>query len=402
MKRYDEYDNLLEYGHDFLSQGSSNVYKYLEALSGDFWSCKKLLTYGRPFNFVTSERSVGKSTNIAMFILLEWIYNKRKFIYCRRDKDTIQLTGPKFFDNAVKILNEKMPKLDKNYRQIVQMELSGGKYFFSNEMDYGDDFEGDGVPISEEIGYTIPLSLEAKSKSTPFGDVYNIIFDEFLERDPSKYLGNAKTMEFAEYEAVMSLYESVDRCIGRSYRNETRVFFLGNIKTKFCPLYMIMGMADYIVSGSKFIAPKDKLWLMERVDGIEATKGKEQSFAFQLATEDHRKYAFSTETADVSSFIAKPPVSEYLETVKLEGKAYGVRMSLKDAIPAMYICKPEKGRRIVALDNNSHNGIDFQLIKSWREFALTKRMAEMYQRGLLFFDNEQTRLVFLKYLQFME
>lgn len=402
MKSYKEYDNLLEYGHDFLSQGSSNIYKYLEALSGDFWSCKKLLTYGRPFNFVTSERSVGKSTNIAIFLLLEWIYNDRKFIYCRRDKDTIQLTGPKFFDNAVKILNEKMPKLDPNFRQIVQMELSGGKYLFANEMTYKDEDDEEGTPASVEIGYTIPLSLEAKSKSTPFGDVFNIVFDEFLERDPSKYLGNKTTMEYAEYEAIMSLYESVDRCIGRSYRNETRVFFLGNIKTKFCPLYLVMGMAEYVVSGAKFIAPKGKYWLMERVDGIEATKGKEQSFAYQMATEDHRKYAFSTDTAEDRSFIKKPGATEYLETVRIDGKDYGVRMSINDIIPEMFIGKPEASRRIIALDNSSHDGIDYELISAWRTFPLTKRMADMYQKGLLFFDNEYTKQVFLKYLQFLD
>lgn len=402
MKSYKEYDNLLEYGHDFLSQGSSNIYKYLEALSGDFWSCKKLLTYGRPFNFVTSERSVGKSTNIAMFLLLEWIYNGRKFIYCRRDKDTIQLTGPKFFDNAVKILNEKMPSFDKNFKKIVQMELSGGKYLFANEVDYRDEDDEEGTPRSQEIGYTIPLSLEAKSKSTPFGDVYNIVFDEFLERDPSKYLGNAKTMEYAEYEAIMSLYESVDRCIGRSYRNETRIFFLGNIKTIFCPLYLIMGIAGYITSGSKFIAPKGKFWLLERVDGIEATKGKEQSFAYQIATEEHRKYAFSTDTSESKTWIKKPTQSEYIETVRLEGKDYGVRISVNMVIPEMYIGKPQSSRRILALDNASHNGLDYQLIKTWRKFPLTKQMAEFYMKGLLYFDSEYTKQVFLKYLQFVE
>lgn len=402
MKSYTEYENLLEYGHDFLSQGSSNIYKYLEALSGDFWSCQRLLTYGRPFNFVTSERSVGKSTNIAMFLLLEWIYNGHKFIYCRRDKDTIQLTGPKFFDNAVKILNEKMPKLDKNFKPIIQMELIGGKYLFSNCVDYSDEDNEAGTVISEEIGYTIPLSMEAKSKSTPFGDVFNIVFDEFLERDPSKYLGNAKTMEYAEYEAIMSLYESVDRCIGRSYRNETRIFFLGNIKTKFCPLYLIMGIADYIASGSKFIAPKDKYWLMERVDGIEATKGKEQSFAYQMATEDHRKYAFSTDTEESSDWIKKPKTSEYIETVRLEGKDYGIRIGINMVIPEMYVGKAESGRRVLALDNKSHSGIDYQLIKAWRNFPLTKQMAEFYMKGLLYFDNEYTKQVFLKYLQFIE
>lgn len=395
---YKEYENLLDYGHDFLSQGSSNIYKYLDYISGDFWNCKKLLTYGRPFNFVTSERSVGKSTNIAAFLLLEFKYNRREFIYCRRDKDTIQMTAKKFFDNAVNLLNDKMPKVDKLWTPILGFRLNGSTYEIAFHID--DEKEDD--YIWEPIGYTIPLSLEAKSKSTPFPNVFNIVFDEFLERDPNKYLGNKATSETAEYEAIMSLYESVDRCLGRSYRNETRVFFLGNIKTKFCPLYMSMGMTEYIISGSKFIAPKGKYWLMERVDGIEATKGKEQSFAFQLGTEEHRKYAFSTDTLDDKEFIAKPKVSQYVETVRLEGEDFGIRVGLNSACYCYYIGKPESGYRIIALDTESHSGVTFKLIKSWRSFPLTQRLAEFYQMGRLYFDNDRTKMLFLKYLQFME
>lgn len=373
LKSYEDFDNLLDYGNYFLSQGASNVYKYLEALSGKFWSCQKLLTYGRPFNFVTSERSVGKSTNIAMFVLLDYVYNSRRFIYCRRDKDTILLTAPKFFDNAIDILNTKMPKLDKNWKRILSFKLNGRKY----EMAFMEG-EKEGSFIYEEIGCTIALSLEAKSKSTPFGDVYNIIFDEFLERDETKYLGNAETKETAEYEAIMSLYESVDRCVGRPFRNETRVFFLGNIKTNFCPIYMTMGMTEYIVSGSKFIAPKGKYWLMERVDGVDATKDKEQSFSFQLATEEHRKYAHTGETLDDDEFIGKPHDSVYVATVKLEGEEFGIRREINTALGYLYIGKPEQGRKVIALDTKSHNGLTYQLIQSWKEFPLTRTMGESF------------------------
>lgn len=393
----EDYDSLLEYGHDYLAKSSGNIFKYLDLLSGDFWNCKKLITYGRPFNFVTSERSVGKSTNIAAFILLEYMVNNKKFIYCRRDKDTIQMTAKKFFNNAVEIINTKVvPKYRKELRTIRAFQLSGSEYQIAFELDEEDK------PIFETIGYTVALSLEAKSKSTPFSDVYNIIFDEFLERDETKYLGNAQTKETAEYEAIMSLYESVDRGIGRAYRNETRVFFLGNIKTKYCPLYLTLHMAEYVVSDANFIAPKGKLWIMERVRDVKATENKEQSFAYQLGTDEHRKYAFSTDTLDDDSFIGIPDKYEYVDTVMLEGKVYGVRRSINSAINALYIGKPEEGRRIIALDNNSHNGIDFQLISSWRKYPLTMRMAEFYERGLLYFDNGETKRTFLKYLQFMK
>ena len=71
MKTWEEYENKLEYGHDFLANSCSNLYKYIDAISGDFWSCKKILSYGRPFNFVLSGRSVGKSTQVACLVLLD-------------------------------------------------------------------------------------------------------------------------------------------------------------------------------------------------------------------------------------------------------------------------------------------------------------------------------------------
>lgn len=403
LKGREEFKSNLEYGKYFLSHSASNLYKYLDALSGDFWNVRKLLTYGRPFNFITSERSVGKSTALAMFVLLDWIYNGHKFIYTRRDKDTIQLTAPKFFDNAVQILNERMPSLDKNFKKIVKMELKGGKYFFSDTIEYDDEDDEEGTAVSVEIGTCIPLSMEQKSKSTPFGDVYTILFDEYLERDPTRYIGNSRTMETAEYEAIMSLYESVDRRVGVPHRNEVRVFFLGNIKTKFCPIYLTMGIADYISSDSRIIAPKDKYWVMERVDGVEAVKAKEESFSYQLATEEHRKYAFSTDTDEDDTFIDKPGVAHYYETVRLEGKDYGIRIAASSVMPAMYIGKPDKTRkRIIALDHKGHTGIDYMLIKSWREYPLTKQMADLYKKGLLFFDTQYTKQVFLKYLQFID
>ncbi len=70
---------------NFLSTSCGNIYKYLDRYCGDFYNPKKVLTYGRPWIFVTGSRSVGKSTAIAILFLLDYIVNGRKFIYCRRD-----------------------------------------------------------------------------------------------------------------------------------------------------------------------------------------------------------------------------------------------------------------------------------------------------------------------------
>lgn len=396
MKSYEEYENKLDYGRDFLATGAANVFKYLDRISGDFWSCKKILSYGRPFNFVLSGRSVGKSTNIACFVLLDYIKNGRRFIYCRRDKDTVSLTATSFFENAVQILNEVLPTFPEFKGFKMKLKLVGRDYYIS----YGVDEDGEDVWEEESIGSTIALSLERKSKSSALGTVYNVIFDEFVERDPTKYLGNSETMDKVEYRAVMSLYHTIDRRVGRVFRNETRFFFLGNIETKFCPLLMKLGIADYMVRGANFIAPKDKQWVLEQVRGIDALKGREQSFAYQLSTEDELEYSFSSDVSEDQTFVKQPEVSEYVMTVSLEGREYGIRRSIHQVVDELYICKPMPGWQVLSLDLKGHTGLDYQLIKSWRQHPVTTRLAEYFQRGLLYFDREDTKNTFLKYLQF--
>lgn len=397
MKSYKEYENLLEYGHDFLATGASNTFKYLDALSNGFWSCKKMVTYGRPFNFVLSGRSVGKSTNIACFILLDYLLNKRRFIYMRRDKDTVLLTATSFFENAVTILNEILPQFEEFKGFKMAIKLESRKYYIATEWD------DEGEPIwGDDCGCTVALSIERKSKSSALGDVFNIVFDEFVERDEKNYLGNADNMDTVEYRAVMSLYHTVDRTVGRVFRNETRVFFLGNIETKFCPLLMKLGISNYMVNGANFIAPKGVQWVLEQVRNIDALKHREQSFAFQLSTEDELDYSFSSDVKQDKIFIKKPGPSEYIWTVILEGKEYGIRRSIHQVIPEMYVCKPEPGYQKLALDIKGHTGIDYQLIKSWKSHPATMRLSEYFERGMLYFYNEETKNIFLKYLQFVK
>lgn len=397
MRSWEEYENKLEYGHDFLANSCSNLYKYIDAISGEFWSCKKMLSYGRPFNFVLSGRSVGKSTQIACLVLLDYIYNKRRFIYMRRDKDTILETALSFFANACEILNEKMQQFQPGF--WVGIKLVGKFYYIAFDKD---PETGEPVFLPDSIGQTVALSLERKSKSSALGDIYNIIFDEFVERDETKYLGNAENRDVVEYRAVMSLYHTVDRRVGRAFRNETRMWFLGNIETRFCPLLMKLGIADYMCEGAKFIAPKGQQWVLEQVRGVDALKGREQSFAYQLSTEDEMQYSFSSDVAHDNTFVGTPDVAEYIMTWILEGKRYGLMVDIRNIMRPLHITsKARDGYQTLSLDNVSHTGIDYQLIRSWRQVPIVKRAAEFYERGLLTFDKEETKRLFLKYFQFV-
>lgn len=372
---------------NFLSTSCGNIYKYLDKYCGDFYTPKRILSYGRPWNFVTGSRSVGKSTGIALLFLLDFIVNYRKFIYCRRDQDAVMLTCQTFFPSAVSIINKF------GDFHIEEFFYHAKKYFIR--------MEGEEEP--RECGGIIPLSLENKYKSANYSEFFNLVFDEFIEKDATKYLGSAKTPD-KEYKSCLSLYQTIDRGIGRAYRNETRFFFLGNTATIYNPMFLKMGISELVTQGAKFIAPKGKLWLLERVETVKALEGIENSFAYLLADEEERAYAYKNTGADSNDFIGKLDTSIYLGTFILNGTKYGVRKSVTD-YPFMMSIGPADSKHnhiAISLDNGSHDGrVDLKLINNWRKCPLLMTVADAYVNGRLLFHDGRTKLEFLKYLQFV-
>lgn len=371
----------------FLATSCGNLYKYLDRYCGDFYNPKRVLTYGRPWNFVTGSRSVGKSTSIAILFILDYIVNNHKFLYCRRDQDAVMLTCQKFFASAVSIIN------------------SFGDFhideFFYYAKDYWIKLSTDEEP--KQCGGIIPLSLENKYKSSNYSEYFNLVFDEFIEKDPNKYLGSIKTPD-KEYKSVLSMYQTIDRGIGRAYRNETRFFFLGNTATIYNPMFLKLGISELVSNGAKFIAPKDKLWMLERVETVKAIEGIENSYAYQLADEEEQAYAYKNTGADSNAFIGKLNKSVYLRTVVLNGQFYGIRKSVNDFPYLMQIGPADlKHNHVtISLDNGSHDGkVDLKLITAWRKQPLLVTVADAYANGRLLFADGRTKLEFLKYLQFM-
>ena len=364
---------------------SGNVYKYLDQIQGGFWSCKKLLTYGRPWNFITGSRSVGKSTNIGAFFLLDFILNGHKFIYSRRTKDETLLTCQSFFGNPVKIIN------DNTDIHIHSLIYEGGEYFIQ--------YEEDGEKI--QCGCTIPLSLEQKYKSANFSEYCNFVLDEFICQDSTKYLGNKNTPD-REYRAVLSLYQTIDRGINKPFRNETRFFFLGNTATIYNPLFLSVGISKYIDEKAKIIAPKGELWVLERIETVDALSEMRTSFAYLLSDEEGRDYAFKNRGADTDDYIKKPPANNkrYICTLVRNGCKYGVWADL--SYTDYYIAEfKDVGREIISLDVNSHKENDLLLLTQWQDYPIIKTLLYKFKRNHLFYGNGKTKQEFYKYFNLM-
>lgn len=364
---------------------SGNVYKYLDAVSGGFWNCKKLLSYGKPWNFVTGSRSVGKSTNIACFFILDFLENGHKFIYCRRTKDETLLTCQTFFGNAISIINSKT---DFN---IKSLEYNGGEYYILL----------DGEEEKRHCGSVVPLSLEQKYKSANFSEYCNLVFDEFICQDSTRYLGS-KTTPDREYRAVLSLYQTIDRGIDRPFRNETRFFFLGNTATIYNPIFLSIGISDYIEDTSKFISPKSKLWVLERIESVDAMTEIEQSFSYQLSDEEGINYAFKNKGNDTDAYIKRPPEHNraYICTLIKDGRKYGVWAD-GNRIEYFIDVFHDIGAPEISLDVESHHGNDLMLVTTWADYPIIRLLLDRFKVSHLYFGNGRIKNVFYKYFKLL-
>lgn len=366
-----------------------SLYGDIDKCSGKFYNPKKILTYNKPWNFITGSRSVGKSTGWAIYCVLDFLENGHKFIYVRRTKDEVLLTAPTFFGNAVPIINAHT-----DYK-IKSVEYSKQKYFVV--------YEEDGEETKVECGMVIPLSLEQKYKSADLSDYFNVIYDEFIAKNTSQYLGSAQTPD-REYKACLSLYQTIDRGIDRPYRNETKFFFLGNTATVYNPLFLSLEIATYVTNApdAKIIAPKNKLWILQRIETVDALEDIQDSYAYQLADDEERAYAYEnrgTETLD-TSFISEPQIAVYDETFTLGGVDYGISHDIEYNY---YIGKPNYKASIkkYSLDVSSHNGIDLKLVHRMMQHPMTMWLHDAYINGRLYFNNARTKQEWLKYLQFL-
>ena len=363
------------------------LYKYLDKCSeGGFYNITKLLTFQRILNFIVGSRSIGKSTAVACLCILNYIINGKMFIYCRRTKDEVLLTCRSFFDNAVKIINTKCKGMGLPVIKCV--EYKAGKFYIQIE----------GKETDEQCGYCIPLSLEQKHKSATFSEYNIIIYDEFIATDNARYLGNVDYPD-REYDSLMSLFQTVDRGIDEPFRDETIIICMGNNWSKYNPIFLSLNISDYIEDNSRWIKPKDELWILHNIGDVAATKDAGQhSNAYLLANQKLRDYAFNNISTESTEYIKKPDPSikvEYYMTLKYDGREFGVLRQQDN----FYIGKPRKGQDIVALHNRDHFGSDLKLLTSWREEPIMMILIEAYKKNNLYFATGLAKNEFLKYFK---
>lgn len=347
---------------------------------GKFYSPIPLLSYNKPLSFSIGSRSVGKSTGFALYLLREFIEKGRQFIYCRRTDEELKLTAPNYFDNAVNILKA-------NGYEVESLIYKGGQYFLDDKV----------------CGYAIPLSLQQKYKSGNYSEVFYIIYDEFMimpGTTTSTYLGGKNSS--SEVDAMASLYQTVDRGIGRAFRNETKIIFIGNAGSFFNPFFINYGIDKFLRPDTKHLAPKDDIYVLEQTFETEATKEIKNSFGYLISTEKTKSYAYENRYADLSGdeFIEKKPEGTYTALCNLvvEGNKYGV-YQYSDAGYVYISHKVADGRPVLSLTTSDHKP-NYLMMKSWHNHPITKRIKDMYDMGCIRFYDYKCKMAIDFYLRY--
>lgn len=367
-----------------------NLYKLLEKAAYDqktgenFWSIYKALTYNVPWIFITGPRSCGKTTGTAIFLLLDYIKNGREFLYIRRTKDELDLTKKKFFNDAIKIIEDKLGI------KIISFGMEGNDYIIQ--------LEGQEEP--QVCGTSYYLSKEEKLKSGG-NYIFNIVYDEFIAQDSTAYLGTMQAPK--EYEKVLELYTTMDRGVNTPYRNEVKMIFLGNTATIYNPIFVELNIIKYIQETSKIICPKGEAWLLQQLDinDVKVLKDYKDSFVYKLSNDIQKDYNFNNKGRDTNTFIEKRPLNATpLLTLAVDGKYIGVYLC--DGI--FYLSKAQSAKIVntYSLDIESHDGIiDKEFIHRYGGNNYLQQLSLAFCEGRIRFDDGIIKNIFMKYFAFI-
>ena len=361
---------------------------YLEKISdnGYFYNPRKMLTYRRPFNFIQTGRSIGKSTITACMCILNYIKKQGKFIYIRRTDDETVLGARDFLHDASVLIDEKLGIKNHCY-------YDGGKFYI-------DELDEDGEPTKVEIGRAIPLSMVYKRKSMISEGTDMLIFDEFVPQSMRESLGKMDDLT-EEYDRICNLYATVDRKRGKAWLNETMLICLGNSSTLFNSMYVGLNALKYIKDDSKIICPKHEIFFIERIDKVEATSDIENSFSFRILTESERNKMFKNDTGELASRYLlknKPDGSRPYGNFIMKGKKYGVYYSAHSHM--VWVGDPAPNEETFSLDIDGHEMSDAELITNWKDFSLMNIVSSAYKKSRCFFRNIKIQNELLTYLRF--
>lgn len=320
----------------------------------------------------TSNRSAGKTTYWSRYFVNRFIkYDEKFMLIFRNVSDLDGDVSGKFFKDIGALF---FPDLTMTHKRMKE----GYCVLYLNDV---------------VCGYAVALknAIKLKTCSHFFSDVTRMMFDEFMPED-NRYLTDE---EFK----LQSLHLSVAR--GKSKMSRyVPVFMISNPVTLLNPYYTKWGITDRLRSDTKYL--KGNGWVLEQGFNEDAAKAQNQS-VFNQAYGSDDKYSLyaaqGTYLNDSKTFIEKieGQRSNYLATLKYEGKYYAIR-EYPDL--GIYYCDDhaDLSRPIkITLTTDDHD-VNYVMIRK-NDMFIT-RFKYFFEHGCFRFRNLKCKEVIFKMLSY--
>ena len=398
----DDYEDLAEFGDTkrekeekeshLLSwkelRAKYNIPSYDELTKG-WWSMRYVLSVGRLMDIIVGPRSLGKSTNCALWLIIYFLdhleVNRNGWIYIRRDKDEVDQSAETWFDNACGIINKYIT--DDNDK--IQLEYYAGRYHINGRL----------------AGISVSLKKQQKLKSKNLSWTKYHVYDEAITQDGRGYIGGAENME-KEYDYLMSLATSADRDIDNPCCDEVVTIVLANNESYNNPIYRGCGADKYLRSDAHVIKPAGCEWVLQLPtyeDAPEAAKLlKSRRIKLQREQMLEKDYNILTEKQK-DEFIKKAKGQiNCIANFTWNGLDFMLWVSYREGI--FYIKQghsSESNVRNYALTLPDHRP-NYMLIMSPNKTDVPiSLMKTAREKGMLYFDNEKLKVAVDTFLKFI-
>lgn len=240
-------------------------------------------------------------------------------------------------------------------------------------------------------GYALAINAadNIKKRSHLFSDIDQYFMDEF-QSESNKYCGDEVTK-------FMSIHTSIARGNGKQTRY-VPVYMASNTVTLLNPYYTAMGISDRLRANTKFLRGPGFV-LEKHFNEHAAKKLKASGFMQAFAKERYADYAASQiYLLDNTAFVGTPQGrSEYLCTIRVDGKDYGIR-SYPDFGIVHCSDRPDSTFRIrIAATTEDHN-VNYVMLKKY-DFMISN-LRFLFERGCFRFKNLQCKNAILKTLSY--
>lgn len=316
-------------------------------------------------NILHGVRSRGKTFGLKESFALDFLNKGDEFIYLRRYETELG-TINSFWDDIVD--SSKIPKED-----APKFKTQGRKFLYDGQV----------------CGYNFALSKASNYKSTPFHNVTNIFFDEYvIEDNVHHYLKN-------EVEFFLSFLDTVIRT-----RDNVKVWLCANNVTIVNPYTTYFNLVKRIGDKKWFLSNDNLILFYMDYDKSFADTRRETKLGKLIADTQYGKYAIDNEAyKDDYSYIMKKPKCRYLCTLKVGKENCGIWIDYKDG--NIFISNDiNNDFPIFTIVYEDHTPNDLLLDR--KKYGQLRQLSIAYRNNHLFFETLQIKKVFYEALKFLK